>query len=368
MPRNVEQTQINVEKLDKNMGIKEIQDNKMVWYDPKESPFQINGFAWLQEEKIYRRLPKQPKYEIPEQVDILANCTAGGQIRFQTNAVKLAIKVKLQGKANMNHMPATGQCGFDCYIGEPGKQQFCSVTKYDHTQDHFEVALFERNENDLINVTLHFPLYQGVEEVWIGMNHQASIQAPPEYDNDKKLIFYGTSILQGGCASRPGMAYTNILSRRINQEFINLGFSGNGKGEANLARLISEINDPACLVLDYEPNCVSTQLYKETLPKFIEIYREVHPEVPILVISKFPYSQEIVNHDLYRERMDRLEFQKQLIQKSQESGDEKIYFYEGTHLLGSHWDEKTVDGVHPTDLGFMSMADQLTSVIEKILQ
>ncbi|MCJ8009081.1 SGNH/GDSL hydrolase family protein [Lederbergia wuyishanensis] len=364
---NGARNQVNVGNLDRNMQPLLVKDDGMNWLDPKQSPFCINGFAWINEEKIYRRLPLKPQYDITEPVDILADSTAGGQIRFRTNTRKLAIKVTLKGKANMFHMPATGQCGFDCYIGEPGEQVFCSVSRYEHTEDHYEVVLFERANQSMLSITLHFPLYQGVDEVIIGIDAEASVLAPPNYKDEKKLIFYGTSILQGGCASRPGMAYTNIMSRRINREFINLGFSGNGKGEANMARIIREIDNPGCLVLDYEPNCVSTELYKETLPRFIQIYREKHPEIPILVVSKFPYAQEIIDPQLYRERLERLEFQNLLILRLQQEGDTNIYFYDGTDLLGEQWQEKTVDGTHPTDLGFLSMANNLSPVVEKIM-
>ncbi|MBS4197540.1 SGNH/GDSL hydrolase family protein [Lederbergia citri] len=364
---NKASSQVKVGNLDRNMQPHIVEACEINWIDPRKPPFRINGFAWLNEEKVYRRLPKHPLYEITEPVDFLADSTAGGQIRFRTNTRKLAIKVKLKGKANMFHMPATGQCGFDCYIGEPGEQVFCSVSKYEHTEDHYEVVLFEREEQSLLSITLHFPLYQGVNEVLVGIDTDANIAAPPDYMDEKKLIFYGTSILQGGCASRPGMAYTNIMSRRINREFINLGFSGNGKGEVNMAHIISEIENPACLVLDYEPNCVSTELYRETLPRFIQVYREKYPDTPILVVSKFPYAQEKINRQLLQERLERLDFQKQLIQKLQQEGDKHIYFCEGTNILGDLWQEKTVDGIHPTDLGFLSIADNLTPVVEKIM-
>lgn len=362
-----EKLELNVEKLDKDMSVDDLQDNGIKWLDPMVPPFLINGFAWFQQEKKYRRLPEHPNFEITEAVDVLADCTAGGQIRFQTTATKLAIKVKLSGKANMPHMAATGQCGFDCYIGDPTKQQFVNVTRYDHFQQDYEIIIFERQEKDLINITLHFPLYQGVEHVFIGVNEGAEVKAAPHFESAKKVIFYGTSITQGGCASRPGMAYPNILSRRFNMEFINLGFSGNGKGEGNMARLISEIENPACLILDYEPNCVSTELYKETLPEFIRIYRESHLNTPILLVSKFPYAAELINKQLYNDRNDRLNFQKELIEQLKQAGDQNIYFYEGTDLLGEHSEEGTVDGTHPTDLGFMSIANKLTPVLRKIL-
>lgn len=355
---------VAVSKLDKSMHHGKLDSNQLIWHDPKRHPFQVNGFAWFDTEKTYRRIPVQPAWDIPEAVDVLANHTSGGQIRFQTDSKLLAVKVRLTAKADMNHMPATGQCGFDCYIGKTGEKHYINTTKYDHNQLEYVLTLFEREENSLIPITLNFPLYQGVEEVLIGLSENAKITPPPPYEDNKKIILYGTSILQGGCASRPGMSYTNILSRRINLEFINLGFSGNGKGEPNLARLISTIEDPACLVLDYEPNCVSTALYKETLPAFIQIYREAHPDVPIIVVSKFPYAKEKVNPQLKVERLERLEFQKKLVLQLQSQGDTKITFVDGTDLLGPYTNEGTVDGTHPNDLGFLFMAQRL----EKVLQ
>lgn len=358
---------MNIKELDKYMKLQVVDHKQMDWYDPREAPFCLSGFGWLEYKNNYRRLPKKLHTEISDSLNILADCPAGGQIRFQTNTNKLSIKVKLSEKANMHHMTAVGQCGFDCYIGKPMNQSFINATRYDHFQDKYEFTFFDRQDNDNINVTLNFPLYQGVDQILIGINNGTSITAPLEYKTTKKIIFYGTSITQGGCASRPGMAYTNILSRRFNQEFINLGFSGNGKGEENMARLISEIESPACLVLDYEPNCVSTSLYIKTLPRFIQVYREIHPEVPILLLTQIPYAAEFIDINLYEERIKRLAFQKTLIDQLKKKGDQHIYLYEGEKLLDKPMNECTVDGVHPTDLGFMSIANKLTPILAKML-
>lgn len=354
-------------KLDKNLQIENVMTDGIMWTSPLYSPYEINGFPWFSTDKTYRRLPIQPNVKIPEAVNHLANCTAGGQIRFQTDATKLLLRVKMKGRAYMSHMAAVGQCGFDCYFGTPGNQQFVNGGIFELLQDEYEVTIFEREENNIISITLNFPLYQGVELVEIGINHSASIIKPLPYNSSKKVIFYGTSITQGGCASRPGLAYTNILSRRINLEFMNLGFSGNGKGEAEMAELISEIENPACLVLDYEPNCVSTELYKQTLPKFITTYRMVHPYVPILVVSKFPYGKERLNNQLQVDRLERLAFQKELIAILQKQGDGNIFFLEGTDILGEYWDDCTADGVHPNDYGFMLIANKMEPIIKEIL-
>ena len=358
-----------LDSLDEQLRVEKEQTEygSLVWLDPTTPPFHINGFAWFLEEAKFCRLPENPTVSVPDAVRRLSQCTAGGQIRFQTNSTTLVIKVKLRGKAYMSHMPAIGQCGFDCYIGEPGNSQFFSSTNYDLEKDFYEVTLFERKTTDFVSVTLNFPLYQGVESVRVGVDKEATVMEPPPFRNNQKVIVYGTSITQGGCASRPGLNYTNILSRRLNQEFVNLGFSGNGKGEENMAKLIREIDSPACLILDYEPNCVSTALYKKTLPTFISTFRKKHAHVPILIVSKFRYATELLYTKLQEDRMNRLAFQRNLVKQLRNSGDTNIYFCDGTNILGERWDECTVDGVHPNDLGFMQIANQLEKELRNIL-
>ncbi|MBE3576283.1 MAG: hypothetical protein IMX00_01065 [Limnochordales bacterium] len=284
----------------------------------------------------------------------------------------------------MNHMPATGQCGFDLYLGRPGEQRFYTVTKYDLKATEYEYKLFDAAEgpgagvgagatagadgsDGLTAVTINFPLYQGVEEVEIGLDAGAQIRPFPPYAYSGRLIFYGSSITQGGCASRPGMAYTNILSRRLNIETINLGFSGNGRGDPEVARLIAQIPNPRLLVLDYEPNCVSTELFRETLPQFIRIFREAHPLVPILVLSRIAYARDLVDPETLRARTERKEFQQQTVERLRADGDTNLFFYDGSTLLGEDFDECTVDGTHPSDLGFMRMANGLEPVLREIL-
>jgi GDSL-like Lipase/Acylhydrolase family/N-terminus of Esterase_SGNH_hydro-type len=337
------------------------------WNNPKEDPFKISGFAWLQEEGCYRRLPAQLEYVIPDRVNELANFTSGGQIRFRTNASKLELKVKLIGTASMGHMAASGQCGFDIYVGEPGRQQYFATAIPPLHEQSYERAIWNFDgRNEMREVTINFPLYQGVEEVLIGTNQNAVIEAPTPYQSDKRVIFYGTSITQGGCASRPGMSYTNILSRRFHLEFINLGFSGSGKGEQEVALTIREIERPACFVIDYEAN-VTAEQYKTTLVPFIKTYREYHPLVPIIVMSRIPYAQDVA-HGRYEDYLERKNHSKSTVEQFIQKGDQNFTFVDGSVMLGKNWNECTVDGVHPNDLGFMKMAEGLEGIMESVLQ
>ncbi|MEF3304130.1 SGNH/GDSL hydrolase family protein [Paenibacillus sp. GYB003] len=362
-------TSVDAQKLDPNMRLEQSDETGLLWLSPKEAPFRLAGFPWFGQDGAYRRLPLRPKHAIPPAVNQLANSTAGGQIMFQTDSPKLAIRVKLAGKAGMYHMPATGQCGFDLYIGEPGDQQYFGTVRYDHSQLSYEHVFYEYPHRELRHVTLNFPLYQGVQEVQIGIEPGSELKAPLPYRTGKKVVVYGTSITQGGCATRPGMAYTNILSRRIPLEFVNLGFSGNGRGEPEVARVLTEIANPALLVLDYEANAVDVELMRQTLPEFIRIYREAHPDVPILVVSKIQYARERFEPALLQKRLDMKRVEMETVDMYRRQGDANVHFFDGTALLGTDsYNECTVDGVHPTDLGFLRMADTLTPVFKELLK
>jgi hypothetical protein len=278
-------TRIDIAKLDANMRPGIASDASAKWMNPSDAPLQLVGFPWFDIDRVYRRLPLKTVGPLRPEVDALANCTAGGQVRFRSNTRKLAVRVTLTGPADMNHMPSTGQCGFDLYLGSGDHHRFYSVTKYDQTKSSYEVVLFEHPLAETRVFTLNFPLYQGVKEVLIGVEPDATVAEPPPFALPGKIVCYGTSITQGGCASRPGMAYTNILSRLLDAEFVNLGFSGNGRGEPEVAQAVSQIPDLRLFILDYDANAESPEHLQRTLPEFIHILRQSHHDTPILVVS-----------------------------------------------------------------------------------
>ncbi|GIP33339.1 SGNH/GDSL hydrolase family protein [Paenibacillus sp. J2TS4] len=353
--------------LDTNLLIKPLQ-GEWKWHSPLSAPFKVLGFPWLEKEKVYRRLPLTADHTLPEAVDKLADCTAGGQIRFRTDAPRVAIRVKLRGPASMNHMPATGQIGFDAYVGEPGQERYIGTSRMKPGERQYESMLFEGDKPDqLRTVSINFPLYQGVTEVRVGLPPEAVIEADEFPGSGGRLVFYGTSITQGGCASRPGLAYPQQIGRRLQREVINLGFSGSGKGEAEVAKVIRLIPNVDCFIVDYEANC-TTELYGRTLETFLSLYREKQPLVPILVVSKIPYVKELVNGIARQERIARKRIAINLVRKLNQAGDDRVFFFDGNRLLGDRFDECTVDGVHPNDLGFTRIAESLIPVLSQILE
>ncbi len=268
----------------------------------------------------------------------------------------------------MHHMPATGQSGFDVYVGPVGKAKYCGTLAGSPADTTYQGQLLELPGKVLRVITINFPLYQGVKELSLGLLAGARLLPPPAYEGSGRIIVYGTSITQGGCASRPGMAYTNILSRRFNYEFINLGFSGSGRGEPEMACLLAEIPRPAAYLLDYQANAQGLAGLRQTLPEFIRLLREKHPRVPILVISRLPYARIGYDQAARQEYLRSRDFQASLVKKLRRQGERLTFFHDGQTLLGKKdWWEATVDGVHPTDLGFLRMADGLTPVLKRIL-
>lgn len=346
-----------------------IDEDGIRWLSPLAPPFRVAGFPWLGEEGVYRRLPLRPRVELPPAVHRLANCTAGGQVRFRTDASRLLIKVRLSGGASMYHMPATGQCGFDCYIGEPGRQQYVSTAQFQAKQKEYISQLYRWPGKREYTVTLNFPLYQGVEELWIGVDQHAAVSEPPSYKSDKSIIVYGTSVTQGGCASRPGMAYTNLLSRMIPMEFVNLGFSGSGKGEPELAELAADIANPALYILDYEGNTGPVENIAKSLPVFLRILRERHPLVPILVVSRVRNGGDALHEGRAELHERRRQVQRENVELRRAEGDRHLHFLDGHTLIGlEDANECTVDGTHPTDLGFMLMARSLAPVVRSLVE
>lgn len=361
----VSSQELNIEELDPNMTLEKADSKGIAWFDPKCEPFRLVGFKYIKKDGVFRRLPVKPDWEIRKAVNSLANSTAGGQVHFQTNSAKIFIRAEIAYASGMYHMPPTGQSGFDIYMGEPGNQNYVATSRFGARETKYEVELF-KGSKEMRSFTLNFPLYNGVKKLEIGVVAGATVKKAKAFKEDGTIVVYGTSITQGGCASRPGMAYSNILSRKMNMEFTNLGFSGNGKGEPALANLINQIENKKMVVLDYEANVYED--IKNSLEPFIDILREKNPTMPILVISKIRYAREINSENQMKSLVARAEFQKGVVDKRKAAGDQNIYFLDGGTLLGEDAHECTVDGVHPTDLGFLKMARSIEPVLRKILK
>ena len=362
---------IDIKKVDSNFINKENSDD-LLYIDPrKDDLVKIYGLYWFENDKRYHRLSKELDEILPNlegSVDVLAGNSSGGIAAFYSNTNVLKIKVKLSFKFHMGHMPYTGQAGFDLYIGKNYQDmKFYRTSNFDFNKTEYEFTYFNHenlgDESKLF--VLNFPLYATVEEILIGINKESTISPCIDlFKDDSKIVFYGTSITQGGCASRPGMSYTQILSRMLGIECLNYGFSGNGKGHIEIAEALSDIKNVKMFVLDYEANATFDRL-KGTLDNFVKCLRSKYPVVPIVIISKIMMYLEFHDESYIINEKKIRNYQKNYVKKS---NDKNLYYIDGAKVLGkTNISEKTVDGCHPTDYGFISMAEYLYKIIQNIL-
>lgn len=345
-----------------------MQKPELVWYSVDHNPFVLEGFPFYKEEHVFRRLSMNPPYTLSNYVEPLTWHTSGGQLRFRGCFHKMVIRVRHKNDAKWDHMTCIAQSGFDLYLSPTGMPRYYGSTRFDPTLDRYEAVLAEFEEPHMLECVLNFPLYQGISELLIGFDADAVLEPPSPRLIDQPVIVYGTSITQGGCASRPGMSYTNILSRRLNVPFINLGFSNGGRCEPEAAYEIRRIKDCSLFIMDTEANTTELEAQQERYPEFIRIYREINPDTPFLVVSRVPVAKELRQPKIHEKRMATKKFQRELVEKLRAQGDQNIWFVDGEDLAPGSFEEYTVDGLHATDLGFYKIAQGFEPIIRSLLK
>ena len=258
----------------------------------------------------------------------------------------------------MNHFALTGSAGFDMYVDVDDEPRYVKTFVPYGLVDHYE-SLHEFDTAEMREVTIHFPPYSSVGELYIGLQETATVTAAPGYRVEKPIVYYGSSITQGGCASRPGNVYSNIISRRLDADQINLGFSGNAKGEPTMAEYIAGL-EMSAFVYDYDHNAFNPEHLKKTHEPFFKTIREKHPDLPVVMCTRpkvYLNDDEVQRRNIVRETYE----------NALANGDQNVYFLDGNDLMAFCGNEGTVDGCHPTDFGFHSMAKAIGDVLEKIL-
>lgn len=359
----------DIKKIDVNFNNQEKYDN-IKYYNPKQTnKIYVYGLNWFNEDKRYVRFPISSDDMIKGLADglyYLVEQPSGCMLAFKSNTTSLKIKVKLGHTFDMAHMAFTGQGGCDLYIGTKREDlTFFRTSSYNIKEKSYEFTYFTDWDDKERLYLINLPLYAAVEDIEVGIDDNAQISSANDLFGNGRVVCYGTSITQGGCASRPGMSYTNALSRRMGYEFLNFGFSGNGRGQPEVAKLLSSIDNVSMFILDYEANATLPML-QATLDDFINIIRTRYKTTPILVLSKIRMSIETHLEKNKKAEDKSRNFQRQVVKKHQET-DANIYFYDGHKLLGKYTTEATVDGCHPTDLGFMMITDNLEKYLKNLL-
>lgn len=350
----------DITKIDRYMDQKQADENGLRWHDAAEKPFIVSGLNWFNQDKKYVRIPDEKLQGLPPSLHSLSKCTTGAQLRFRSNTSRITVAVSVPLCKQSALQPPAGQSGFDLYVDGI---YWTSVQKADISQP-YTYQVFKSEGGTMREFVLNFPLYNGVNWLRIGLDEKALVEAPSPRAISGPVVIYGTSITQGGCASRPGMAFTNIISRRLNIDILNFGFSGNGKNEPEVAEILAGIENPAMYIIDSEANSVSPELIQERVPRFIEILRNKHPETPILVISKVKYGPRYAAEcPVFKEHF------KKIVEYRQSAGDKNIHFLDGSDFFGGEdeYFDCTTDSAHPNDLGFYRMAKEITPVVKRLL-
>lgn len=332
----------------------------LTWFTPQDAKFTINGLPWFAENNgELIRLPRRLESQIPKPVWNLGLDPAGGRIRFRTDSTSVAIRVEYRGPSNMQNMHAFGQTGIDLYID--GVYRSTVVAPKDAAPGKpTEFVYFSGLPKQARDITLYLPLYARANVLGIGVDEDAVINKPRRFANPKPVVFYGTSITQGGCASRSGLSYQSIIGRQLNVDHVNLGFSGNGKGEPVMAGLTAEI-DASLFVLDFSQNNPTIESLKEVYEPFLTTVRTKHPKTPIIAITPIASANNNPKFEEFRQYI------RGVINRHIANGDQKLTLVEGYTLLGPEKLDGLVDGVHPNDLGFQWMADGLAPIIARTL-
>jgi hypothetical protein len=336
----------------------------MTWTDIRTLGVEGRGWNESDVESFYDRLPARAKGNVPEVIWNLSKHSAGMHVRFVTNATKISARWMLRCKElAMNHMPATGVSGLDLYVKVDSMWRWLGMGLPSQFPCN-QAELVDGLDGQRHELMQYLPLFNGVDSVEIGLPEDASLEPAPRIIA-KPMCFYGTSILHGGCASRAGMAWPSIVGRRLGRVAINLGFSGYGRMETQLAEIQREL-DVCVYVLDCLPN-MHAGLVDERLVPFVRTLRETRPLTPIVLVEKPHYpawslraamrENTTACNAACRRAYDALKVQ----------GDDNLHYVLGDDLYGDDG-EATVDGVHATDVGFLRMAAALEPLLARLLK
>lgn len=325
------------------------------------SAFPLYGKISDDTNERYERLPGYLENVSRTPVWRLGRNSAGLYIRFRAKTENIYFKWTSLFNKTMNHMADTGTKGLDLYALTDEGWRFVRSARPKGKENDFKISCGAVEREYM----LYLSLYDGISALQIGVDPDGFIDQPlvQSPSDEKPVIMYGTSILQGGCASRPGMAHTNILARMLDREVINLGFSGNAFLDYEIAELMASCEDPGLFVLDYAPNAKSGQI-DEKAEKFFRILRDAHPDVPVVIVEMPIYAHSKFYEPTADVIARRNASQKNLYNKLKKAGEKKIYYIDSKGMIGDD-NEATVDGTHFTDLGMLRYAEHVYPILKK---
>lgn len=335
-----------------------------VYLNVKNAPFSLHGFS-----EPFRRVPQDVADATSECVSRLSKVTAGGRIRFRTTSDFVVIHGDVvSASISPNSAPNASQ-SFDIYFKEAGKHRFRGV--YSPSQGEGKSYVESRLKfynNDMKDIIIYFPLNAEFSDVYIGLREGAELEAGSAYTYPVPIVFYGSSIVHGG-GSKPSAPYSSVISRRLDTDFINLGFGGGAKAEKEIIEYLASL-DMSILVYDYDHNAPDLEFLRATHYEGYRLFRKLRPDIPVIMASRPDYRTR--NYTLEYYTVEDNEKRRALIEenynRAKAEGDQNVYFVDGSKIFPQELcDDCTSDGCHPNELGYHFMANAFGEVIEKIL-
>ncbi len=348
----------DIAKIDKNVCVDtKINKPDIRFYDVKNAPFTVHGVTY--ENGLFRRMPEAVAKTVSASVETLNKNTTGGKIRFQTDSPYVAIHAEMEYMCNISVMAFTGSAGLDLYVREDGEERYVGTFVPPEGAANGYESVIDLGTSQLREFTIHLPLYSAVRSLYVGLCETATVCEPHPFTVTPPIVFYGSSITHGGCATRPGNTYTAIVARHFDADHINLGFPGSALAEQEIADYIKEL-DMSVFVYDYDHNAPSTEHLANTHSRMFKTIRAAQPTLPIVILNRPKYQ-------LNAQEVDRLNIIRATYEEAKQNGDEHVYFIDNRQLTELCKSEGVVDGTHPNDLGFMSMAQAVIAVLKTIL-
>lgn len=349
-----------ISKIDKNFT-QVSSDGDQLFYDVNKPPFRVYGLLW-EDKSGFVRMPSDTAEKVSEGVSVLAHNSAGGRVRFSTDSPVITVKCKIPQSWRMSHMTDAGSAGFDLYSCCDGTQRFVGAFIPQRANTPEYTSTLKLATGKMRDFVLDMPLFSSISSLEIGLCKGSTLKYGSEYKHKKPIVFYGSSITHGACASRPGLCYEAIISRRLDTDYINLGFSGGAKGEDIIMEYIAGL-DMSMFVYDYDYNAPSAEHLAATHYKGYKKVRDAHPDIPIIMASCPNFSNPL------RDGKARRDIIASTYERALSDGDKNVYFVDGEKEFATFFDDgKTVDGTHPNDVGFEIMAKAFGDIAAKLIK
>ena len=352
---------MNIADFDKNLKVEtSIDRTDIVWFDAADfSPAKIYGA--LGGTKPYARMDLDVAGKISPNIRGLSRNCAGIRLRIKTDSPYIAIKTKWGWQNKLPQMAKSGSCGFDVYKFQNGEYIYLRSFMPPIDCEYGYESILDLSDK-MTEYVINFPPYQDVDTLYIGVKDGSEFEETTPYFNEKPVVFYGSSITQGGCCSRPGNAYENYLSRMLNIDYLNLGLAGNCLAEPELCEYMSHLS-MSCFVCDYDHNAPTVEHLQNTHFALYEAIRKNNPDIPYIMMSRPDYY--IDRHEDNLKRTIIMES----FRKAKELGDNNVYFIDGASMFGTNEREAcSADGCHPNDLGFYRMAKAIYPTLKYALK